>query len=263
MTPEQFEAIKTWFDNYVTPFCDTDPEGARNIRLKIDHTARVCDAMKFLAEGERLSPDERLTAAAIALLHDVGRFPQYRRWRTFRDSDSDNHARMSVDVIREQLVLGQLDDGERLAIEEAVRFHNQLFLPPRLRSGSDRFLRMIRDADKIDIWRVFLDYFSLPEGERASATMLGLPDLPGVSVECLRQLEAQQVVRLDTVTRINDFKLLLLSWVYDLNFPASFRLVIENCYIDRLQELLPVDGVAAGVEAVRSHAAARAGAFSP
>jgi hypothetical protein len=51
---------------------------------------------------------QKRTGPAVALLHDVGRFPQYRRWRTFRDSESDNHARLSLEVIRHEAVLEHL-----------------------------------------------------------------------------------------------------------------------------------------------------------
>ncbi len=264
MNPSQYTALQLWFDAYVTPFCNTDPEGQRNIRLKIDHTRRVCDNMHLLTAGEGLAPEDSLIAASIALLHDVGRFPQYRRWRTFRDSQSDNHARLSVDVIREHNILNSLNADERLLIEEAVRFHNLLAVPQQLKSASSDFLRLIRDADKLDIWRVFLEYFTTPEEERASATMLGLADLPGVSNLCLEQLSAGRIVRLESVTCINDFKLLLISWVYDLNFSTSYRLVDESDYLHDLALLLPDrDDIATAICSAQTHIALKVAAFSP
>ena len=264
MHPSQYYALQQWFDAYVTPFCHTDPEGLRNIRLKIDHTRRVCDNMHLLTDGEGLSPDDSLIASSIALLHDVGRFPQYRRWRTFRDSQSDNHARLSVDVIRAHNILNSLNTDERLLIEEAVRFHNLLAVPQQLKSASSIFLRLIRDADKLDIWRVFLEYFASPEGERASATMLGLADLPGVSNLCLEQLSAGRIVRLESVTCINDFKLLLVSWVYDLNFSTSYRLVDESNCLHDLSLLLPDrDDITTAICSAHTYVALKMAAFSP
>lgn len=258
MNKDQFNDLQAWFDAYVIPFRDTDPEGLRNIQLKIDHTRRVCDNMHILVTGEGLSSEESLLAAAIALLHDVGRFPQYRRWRTFRDSDSDNHARLSIEVIRKQGLLATFATDERLLIEEAVRFHNLLAIPKRLKSPTSLFLRLIRDADKIDIWRVFMEYFTTPEEQRASATMLGLADLPGVSPVCLEQVTAGKIVRLESVTCINDFKLLLISWVYDLNFSSSYRLVENNDYLQKLAVLLPNrDEISVAVHAAQRHVAVK------
>lgn len=262
MDQHALDALKSWFDGYVQPFCDTDPEGLKNILLKVEHTRKVCAVMDELAAGEGLSADEARIAGAVALLHDVGRFPQYRRWRTFRDRDSDNHARLAVEVVHSQKLLDRLPAEERLLIEEAVRFHNLLALPARLKSPTDLFLRLIRDADKLDIWRVFVSFFTLPESERASAALLGFPDLPGVSPACLAALSRGRVVNLDTVACANDFKLLLVSWSYDLNFASSCRLVLREGYLPSLEANLPDSvEIRAAVAAAREHVERRAGAL--
>jgi len=257
------ENLKKWFDDYIKPYCDTDPEGLKNILMKAEHTRKVCEVMDLITAGERLSAGDARIAGAVALLHDVGRFPQYRRWRTFRDSISDNHARMAVEVIREQQLLVGLPAGEQLLVEEAVRFHNLLKVPERLKSPTDLFLRLIRDADKLDIWRVFLGYFDTPEHERASAALLGFPELPGVSASCLTALAAGRVVNLDTVVCANDFKLLLISWSYDLNFGSSYRLVKNQGYLQALQANLPEqDDILAAIDSARSHIDFMAGTHS-
>jgi hypothetical protein len=264
MNQAQFDNLQQWFARYVAPFCDTDPDGLRNIQLKIDHTRRVCDIMQVLTSGEGLSFGDCLIAATTALMHDVGRFPQFRRWRTFRDSESDNHARLSVEVMREHNILSALPADEVLVIEEAVRFHNLLAVPERMKSPTSLFLRLIRDADKLDIWRVFLEYFTTPEHERASATMLGLAELPGVSAACLEDLSAGRIVRLETVACINDFKLLLVSWVYDINFASSYRLIDGNQYLKELLQLLPDrDDITVAVHSAQEHVLRQAGGFSP
>ncbi len=244
------DRLENWFQGFVEPYLETDPEGRENIRLKVEHTRRVCRVMELLTQGENLSLPDRILAAAVALLHDVGRFPQYRRWRTFRDSLSDNHARLALEVIREQSLLAGLTPEERALIEEAVRFHNLAGLPSRMHSPTDLFLRLIRDADKLDIWRVFLDLFAVPPQERASAALLGLPERPGVSPACLAQLAQGRIVRLETVECVNDYKLLLVSWCFDLNFVTSHRLLRERDYLPHLAAELPDDpGVRAAVAA--------------
>lgn len=239
MNKQQLVTLNRWFENYVADFNDIQQDDLRNITLKVDHTHRVCEIMGLLSAGEGLNSEETTLASSIALLHDVGRFPQYRRWRTFRDSKSDNHARLSIEVIREQNLLCELPESERLIIEEAVRFHNLLQLPQKMSSPTPLFARLIRDADKLDIWRVFVDFFRTPLDERASAATLELPDLPSVSPECVASLAAGKVVHLDTVKLVNDFVLLQISWVYDLNFRSSCRLLQQRGYISQLAAELP------------------------
>ena len=240
MNPAQRDELFAWFERYVEPFRDTDPEGRINIQLKIDHTRKVCAAMAELCEGEQLSPSETTLAVVVALLHDVGRFPQYRRWRTFRDSDSDNHARLAIEVIREERLLEACSPEEQLLIEEAIRFHNLLELPKAITSPTRRYIDLIRDADKLDIWRVFVDLLEQPPKERASAATLGLPDLPDmVTDSCVTALAAGRIVRLDTATCFNDFKLMQISWIYDLNSATARKLLRQRGYIPILAATLP------------------------
>ena len=240
MNASQLKNLEAWFDVYVEPFLDTDEEGVKNIRLKIEHTRKVCAAMACLSAGEKLSEDESRTAAAIALLHDVGRFPQYRRWRTFLDSDSDNHARLAIDVIREEHILDDIAAPEQILIEEAVRFHNLLAPPARFHSPTRLYIDMIRDADKLDIWRVFVELLAQRPEDRPSAATMGLEDLPGtVSDACIDALNSGSIVHLENIKCVNDFKLLQISWVYDLTFATSRRLLLERGYIPALAATLP------------------------
>ncbi len=240
MEKVQLDDLVSWFDRYVEPYLVTDDEGVKNIRLKIEHTRKVCEVMALLSGGEKLSENESRIALATALLHDVGRFPQYRRWRTFRDSVSDNHARLAIEVIREENILDGLDQAEQLLIEEAVRFHNLLAPPARIQSPTRRYINLIRDADKLDIWRVFVELVKQAPEERASAATLGLPDIPGLaSGQCIAALDSGSVVPLDTIDCFNDFKLLLISWVYDLTCATSRRVLRERGYIPELAATLP------------------------
>ena len=240
MNKSQHDDLVAWFDGYVEPFLATDDEGVKNIRLKIEHTRKVCEAMALLADGEGLSENESLIASATALLHDVGRFTQYRRWRTFLDSDSDNHARLAIDVIREENILAGIDKPEQILIEEAVRFHNMLAPPSTFLSPTRKFINLIRDADKLDIWRVFVELLAQPPEERPSAATLGLDDLPGtISDACISALNSGSIVRLDTISCLNDFKLLQISWVYDLTYATSRRILSERGYIPALAATLP------------------------
>jgi hypothetical protein len=87
----------------------------------------------------------------------------------------------------------------------------------------------------------------LPEDERASAACLGLPDPPEVTPLCMEALLGKRVVRLEQCRVVNDFKLLQISWAWDLNFPASFRLLLERGYLPDLAASIsaPLDLTAA------------------
>jgi hypothetical protein len=258
MNRDDVRRLKTWFAGYCGTFYSDNPEDQRNITLKEEHTHNVCANIVRIAEEEGASGDLLALAEAIALFHDVGRFRQYQRYRTFKDSESVNHAALGAQVLRESGVLAPFPQADQDSIMQAVRFHNAFTVPEKLSAEHRFFLHLIRDADKLDIWRVFIDYYGLPEGERASAVGLGFPDTPACSPEVIAFLCKGGMINLSLLKTLNDFKLLQLSWVYDLNFTPSFKMVAERDYIGRLAATLPEDDrIEEAVNVVREFVARR------
>lgn len=254
MNRTDLQHLKTWFSGYCRSFFAADGEDPRPYVVKEEHTRKVCENIVQVVESLSLGERETMTAEAVGLFHDVGRFPQYRQYRTFRDSVSVNHAGLGAKVLVEENVLTGLPDKERKLITNAVTLHNVLTLPEGLDEETLLFTKLIRDADKLDIWRVFIDYYGLPESERSAVIGLALPERPGYTPEVVACLQREEMVRHDMISTQNDFKLLQLSWVFDLNFPGSFRLVSERGYMDRLAATLPEEEeVRRGVEAVKRY----------
>ena len=86
--------LKNRFEQYVKQFASPDPNIQAALDLKQAHTRRVCEAIVDIGE-------DLLMAEATALLHDIGRFEQFRRYKTFSDARSENHALLGVKVIQE------------------------------------------------------------------------------------------------------------------------------------------------------------------
>jgi len=150
-----------------------------------------------------------------------------------------NHGLLGAEILRDEKVLESLSGNEQDLILKAVSYHNTFLLPRIDDERTVYFLKLIRDADKLDIWRVFLEHYDLPEVERASAVDLGLPDIPEYSEKILSLVLEKRIPSLSTLNTLNDFKLMQLSWIYDLNFVPSFQLVQERGYIPRLVETMP------------------------
>lgn len=232
-------SLKSWFSEYCRSFYSPDQAQQKNIILKEEHTHNVCGYMVEIAQNLGLDEHRVALAEIIALFHDVGRFPQYQRYRTFRDSISTNHAALGADVLTENNVLKDLPGHEQEMILRAVNLHNVFLVPKKLDEETLLFVKMIRDADKLDIWRIFTDYYTKQDDDRASAVGLGLPDVPDYSPEVIGSLLRKEMVRLSSLSTLNDFKLLQLAWIFDLNFTRSLQLVLERSYIDRISAALP------------------------
>ena len=78
--------FKSFTSSYIADAVDPEP-----FQVKIIHTANVCENMKNLAKSLGWSGEKLYLALAAALLHDIGRFPQYKKHGTFSDARSENH----------------------------------------------------------------------------------------------------------------------------------------------------------------------------
>ncbi|MEW6107950.1 MAG: HD domain-containing protein [Nitrospirota bacterium] len=232
--------LKNWFDDYTRSFYSSDEEDQKNIYLKVEHTCKVCSNIIQIVKEHSSGQDEIMIAETIALFHDLGRFPQYAKYKTFKDSISVNHGRLGAGILEKERVLQNLPVNEQDLIINSVRFHNSFGIPSLQDDKAVFFLKLIRDADKLDIWRVFSEYFDSSENDRASAAGLGLPDMPEYSEEVLSCLFNKRMATLASLRTLNDFKLMQLSWIFDLNFCTSFRLLLERSYIERLSATLPM-----------------------
>ncbi len=239
MTEGDLQFFKGWFSEFCGTFCFEDKKEQKNLTLKEDHTRNVCENIVALARGEALSADDVLIAETIGLFHDVGRFPQYAQYKTFRDGASVNHGLLGANTLIGKKVLDRLSASERDIIIDAVKFHNAFSIADISDARKILFLKLIRDADKLDIWRVFLDLYENTDEEKPESVVLGLPDLPSYSAEILPLIGNGEIVSLSMLKTLTDFKLLQLSWIYDLNFRTSFRLLTERNYISLIAGTLP------------------------
>lgn len=241
MQIEHVTDLKAWFDAYSRSFLTGDTELDLPLTVKIEHTNRVCENIVQLARAIDLSDDRIRLAEVIGLFHDIGRFEQYRRYSTFNDLKSTNHAALGIEVLKENKILNFLPFDEMTVIIDAIRFHNAPALPTNKPPESLIFMRLIRDADKLDIWKVFADYSRRPNVNPALTQHL--PDLPTWDENIVRAIADKRMAELKDMKSLNDFKLLQLSWVFDLNFRQTFVEAYQRGDLATISRTLPDDEV--------------------
>jgi len=192
-------------------------------------------------------------AEASGLLHDIGRFEQYRRYKTFFDFRSEDHAALGVKVIQTNRVLNGLEPATADMIVRLVGYHNRAALPVGEEKRCLFFLKLLRDADKIDIWRVVTEYYQNAENNRNHSIELDLPDIDQVSDPVYETLMNGKLVQMADLKTLNDFKLLQIGWIYDVNFPRTFQIVRENEYLETIRDALPQGSVRVAEIYERAH----------
>jgi hypothetical protein len=222
--------------------------------LKAEHTRRVCEAILDIGGTLDLSGEELCLAEASALLHDVGRFEQYTRYRTFADYKSEDHAALGVKVLQAEGPLGRAESTTADMILRLVENHNRASLPSGKNGRFLFFLKLLRDADKVDIWRVVTDYYREAGETRNNTIELDLPDINRVSEPVYEALMQGRIAQMTDLETLQDFKLLQIGWVYDVNFPRTFQIVRDKRYLEAIRDALPRESLR--IEAVYDRALA-------
>ena len=239
MNRELVKECRDWFDGYVRSFRSEDQDFQQNIDMKEKHTLRVCDEILSLGKELELNNGDLFLVEILALFHDVGRFEQYNRYRTFVDRDSEDHAALGVKILQEKKVLAGLDEPPRNLILRSISYHNRATLPREETEECLFFAKLLRDADKLDIWKVVTDYYHRKDRRRNVAIELGLPDTPGISQKVYESLMRKEIVDAGHLNNLNDFKLLQIGWLYSINFTPTFHCIKERKYLNIIRKYLP------------------------
>lgn len=218
------------FAAYAARYNDRDPK----VKLKIDHTYRVAGLCARIAAAQGLDAAGVDLAWLCGLLHDVGRFEQLRRYGTFNDAVSIDHAACSAQVLfAEGHIRDYLDDGsEDGLLRRAVELHNAYRLPEDLDPRTLLYCNLLRDADKIDILRVNVE---TPLEEIYNVTTAALrsaavtPEVEQAFYDHHTVLRALKRTPVDNVVGH-------ISLVYGLVFAESRRIVKEQGWLDRLMD---------------------------
>ncbi len=239
MNTDSITHLKEWISQYVSGYYTGESEHDRNILLKEDHTHRVCRNILLLCRSLNLTQADCCLAESIALFHDIGRFEQYRRYRTFNDMKSENHAYLGLWVMAKHPIMSEMNLAERRMMTKAIAYHNAATLPENASESELLFMKLIRDADKLDIWKVVIDYYHERTKNPNKTIELDLPDSSECSPKALEALRQGRFALTQDMKTLNDFKLLQISWAFDLNFKKSFQILSDQKYIEHISETLP------------------------
>ena len=228
-SPEDAKKAKSHLEikSAKTIFFD-DAQIVDGIILKEKHTWRVTANCKALAEHLGLNEHDVWLARMIGLFHDVGRFYQFTVYRTFNDALSENHAKLGLKVIADLPFMQKLSPDDLATLKFAIGNHNAKEIAPTDNKRFLAFAKLIRDADKIDIYRVLKPYLLPTDGTGCSPDFLDL------------FIEGKQCDYTKMRTQ-DDRKLVRLMWVYDINFAWSLEQIMKQNYIEDIIAKLPQD----------------------
>lgn len=223
---------KKAFKEYVKNYNIEDSK----VQLKIKHTYKVVENSEKIAKRLNLTEEEQKLAQLIALLHDIGRFEQLRKYNTFVDKISVNHAAQGIQVlfednkIRDFIETNKYDEIIRIAILN----HNRAKIEEGLDEKTKLQAQIIRDSDKLDIFRVIVE--SKPEDSMTIKT----EDIENEEVtdEIYNQFMNKERIDYSKIKTNMDIMFTWFAYSYDLNFKESKKYLIENNYMDKITNII-------------------------
>ena len=230
------------FDAYTRAFLNGNTQVGKHLELKYAHSLRVLQNAGEIAAGEQVfrhDPQAERALLMAALYHDLGRFEQLARYQTFRDADSVNHGLLGAKLLRDKRFLSAETPQLRHLVRAAVLWHNRLSLPQGAPEPLSPVSKALRDADKIDIIGILNEEFR-PGHEPDKTVVLELRNDPQqYNHKALEAVLDGRAVLYSDMESVNDFRLLLCSWIFMLEFGSSLRLLARSGHMENILEGLP------------------------
>lgn len=199
-----------------------------NISRKIGHTFRVENNCKIIAKSINMTEEQVEIAKLIGLLHDIGRFEQYKKYQNFSDIKSVDLAKLGVEILKENSYIRNYIETITYdsIILKAIKNHNKLKIEEGLNKEELIFSKIIRDADKIDILFEEIEIFSKFQYSKVVNEI--------ISEEVFNEAKRQKTINNKYINTNLDKVVQRILYVYDLNFKKAFEILEEKKYINKI-----------------------------
>ncbi|MCB9494451.1 MAG: HD domain-containing protein [Desulfobacteraceae bacterium] len=228
-----------FFENYSKTYKNKFPNYYEAFDLKEIHSKNVCFEAGVLAKKLGLNKNDLDFCKTAALFHDLGRFPQYVRYQTFNDLISCDHGKLScIETIKTGLI-SEIEKNQKDIFLSCLFFHNKKDLPVfKTDRKKSLFLKILKDADKLDIFRVVIENY-LKKDKKSTIVQMDLKDSSEISSFIISDILNSSPASIKDVKTITDLKLFQLSWIFDFNFKDSLDEVKKRKIPQKIFSTIP------------------------
>ncbi len=223
--------IRNKFNEYIDKYENKDED---SFKLKIVHTMNVVQNAKRISTEMNLSEEDINLAMLIAYLHDLGRFEELKTMSSF-DSVRNDHALFASKILFEGgLIRDFIDDNSYdEIIRKAIENHNKLNIEDGLNDRELLHAKIIRDADKLDNFRVNKVSSIESRFPNKFKTIEEFNDSK-ISDNVYNSILNNECVDIHDRVYPLDYWLCVLAFIFDLSFKETFKIVKENDYMNIL-----------------------------
>jgi len=254
MDQPTLDTVRNWFAAYTRSFASDGGDLAPMLKLKLDHSLRVADDCAAIARDLGWPAAETAAAEALGILHDTARFSQYATYRTFSDRRSIDHGEHGrLIVAREGILAGAGEEDER-RILDGIGHHNKRDLPAGIAPDSLRFVNLVRDADKLDIFGVINDAVLNNRTEMFPELLLNVNPRGRATPALVSEIKASRQGSYENIHSLADIFLVRTAWIFSMTYAPTLRRIAERKLLLDLRDAVPHDPeVTALIDAARAH----------
>ena len=232
------DEAKLKFKEFLNQYKNDEDKAGFN--LKVVHTYHVSEAAKKIALELNLNDEDVKLAELIGLLHDIGRFEELKVTSSL-DNTKFNHGMYGSKILfQDGLIRNFIKDSEYdRIIQKAVENHNRLFIEDGLNDRELLHVKIIRDADKLDNYRVKREekIENIFPGQVNSEEEI---ENSKISDKVYNQILEKRLIDINDRVYPLDYWLCILAFVFDMNFPATLKMMKEqnniNAVIDKQEK---------------------------
>jgi len=234
---ELITTMQNAFKEYISPFKSEPYISDPNFEKTILHIERVVENILILADSLDLSENEKHIAVITALFHDIGRLWLMRPENA--ETKITDHAEASVEYLKSSEIFVKLDEISQNIVIQVILHHNKPDLPKKEGEAILFYIKLLRDADKLDAWRSTSEFIIRKGSKPNMAAELILTDKPVVTPSVCKTIIEGGIPNKGELLTFNDFIIFQMSWIFDLNFKKSFQVLNQKQYIRQLYDALP------------------------
>ena len=234
---EMISKLRTEFKEYLITIKSALNNDNPIVEKTLLHTQKVVENITILADYLELSENEKHLAEIIARFHDIGRL-----WLLLpgnSETKITDHAEASVEYLNKCQTFVQLDETTQNIVMHVIKNHNKPDLPRKDGEAVLFYVKLLRDADKLDAWRSTSENIARKDGKTKMALDFSLSDKPIVSPLICKTILNGNIPSKSEIITCNDFIIFRMAWIFELHFKKSFQILNQKQYIRKLYDSLP------------------------
>lgn len=210
-----------------------------HISRKIEHSKRVNKLSLEIAQKLNLDDEEVYLINITSLLHDIGRFKQFYDYNTYMDEISCNHAKLGIDILKENKVLDDLDNRQKETVIEIIKLHNYKQIPNDMSKQIKLYASIIMEADKIDWIYAMINIIPNLEEKDQAVFYSNKQNKNYISDKIVNLILSNETITKNDVETIDELRISVLGWLLlNIKNKPSYEIIKRENLIKKSFDLI-------------------------